>query len=499
MKSIDKRYLLIFVFLLQLSFSTNAQLVQGKRIEFEQSSSLDEDHQLFSLQENGVLLFHSSEDVYHRKMTIDFHKYDSTLTEVWKASFMPEEDFLLIKTFQNDRFLFVLFKKRERTDIGVLRLDLETGDKTHVEGNLLTNMDIEHFTVLQSKAFIGGKYNDRPVVVMFSFFDKTSKVLPEIHANHLMISEMDVNTRNEAVYVMLKNERNCQYIIKTYSYEGKPLSTMALGDKQRTPISGRILNMDNGVPLLLGNYAEGCSPLSIGIYMQNLSNDSKIQYIDFTDLENFFSFMTPKKEEKIKARIKLKKERGKEVKLRNRLLLHDIVSTSEGWIVIAEVFYPEYKAPANNGFSNWRNYRIGNDTYNNFRYTHAILCGFDHNGKLLWDNSVSLKDVEGTELNPKVQITHQDDFHILAYPDEDLIKTVIVKKNEKVKDLESFDLKASSDTEKITDTDRTNLIAWYGHSFLVYGYQSIRKDNSLTNREVFSISKLTYSLKNGKQ
>jgi hypothetical protein len=497
MKSIDERHLLIFTFLLLLPFSIAAQLTQGKRIEFELSSSMEEEHQLFSLQENGVLLFHSTEDLYRRKMTIDFHKYDSTLAEQWKVNFVPEEEFLLNKTYQNDRFLFVLFKKRDRTDIRVLRLDLETGDKIYVEGDLLTNMEIEHFTVLQSKAFIGGKYNDRPVVVMFSFFDKTSKVLPEIHANHLMISEMDVNIQNELVYVMLKNERNCQYIIKTYSYEGKLLKSMGLGDKQRTPISGKILNMDNGTPLLLGNYAEGCSPLSIGIYMQNLSNDSKTQYIDFSDLENFFSFMAPKKEEKIKEKIRLKKERGKEVKLRNRLLLHDIVSTPEGWIVIAEVFYPEYKAPSNNGFSNWRSYRIGGDTYNNFRYTHAILCGFDHNGKLLWDNSVSLKDVEGSELNSKVQITRQDDFHILAYPDEDLIKTVIVRKNEKVKDLESYDLKANSDKEKITDTERTNLIAWYGHSFLAYGYQSIRKE--LTTREVFSINKLTYSLKNGKQ
>lgn len=495
MKDIDKRYLLIFTFLLLLPFSISAQLVQGKRIEFEQISNSEEEHQLFSMGENGVLLFHSKEDFYRRKKTLDFYRYDSTLTEVWQANFVPEEEFLLTRIYQNERFLFVLFKKREKTDIRVLRLDLETGDKTYVEGNLLTNMDIEHFVVLQSKAFIGGKYNERPVVVMFSFFDKTSKVLPELHANHLNINEIDVNAENEKVYVMLKNDRNCQYIIKTYSYEGKALSTLALGDKQKTPISGKILYTDKGTPLLLGNYAEGCSPLSIGIYMQNLANDSKIQYIDFSDLDNFFSFMAPKKEEKIKAKIRLRKERGKDVKLRNRLLLHDIVPTAEGWIVIAEVFYPEYKAPSNNSINNWRGYRIGNDTYNNFRYTHAILCGFDHNGKLLWDNSVSLKDVESSELNPKVQITRQGDFHILAYPNEDLIKTVIVRKDEKVKDLESFDLKTSSETEKITDTDRTSLIAWYGNSFLAYGYQTIRKDNALTNREVFSISKLTYSLK----
>lgn len=500
MKSIDTQRPVLFVFLLFFSLSLSAQLIQGKRIEFERNNNIEEDHQIFSLDENGVLLFHATQDAYRRKGTIDFYKYDSTLTEIWKATYLPEEDFELVKTFQNDRFLFILFKKHDRTDIGVLRLDFETGDKLYVDGNLLTNMDIEHFGVLESKAFIGGKYNDRPVVVMFSFFDKSSKVLPEIHANHMVINEIDINIPNELIYVMLKNERNCQFTLKTYSYEGKLLNVVAVGDKQKTPITGKILNTDKGNAILLGNYAEGCSPLSIGIYVQNLSNDSKIQYIDFSDLNNFFSFMNPKREEKMLSRIKLRKQKGKEVKLRNRLLLHDIISTSEGWVMVAEIFYPEYKAPTVNGsLSNWRNYRIGNDVYNNFRYTHAILCGFDHNGKLLWDNSISLKDVESNELNPKVQITRQNDFHIVAYPDEELIRTVVLKDSEKVKNLETFDLKANTETEKITNTERTNLVAWYGHSFLAYGYQSIRRENLVSNREVFSISKLTYSLKDGKQ
>ena len=84
--------------------------------------------------------------------------------------------------------------------------------------------------------------------------------------------------------------------------------------------------------------------------------------------------MNPKREEKIKQKIKLKRQKGKEIKLRNRLLLHDVIQTSEGWLIVAEVFYPEYKSPSNNmGVSTWRNYRIGNDVYNNFRVITASL------------------------------------------------------------------------------------------------------------------------------
>ncbi|WP_435356334.1 hypothetical protein [Emticicia sp. SJ17W-69] len=493
-------YQTLIFFILLMSFSASAQLTQGKRIEFEQNSNLEEENLLIPLKENGVVLLQSKKEAYRRKFTLDFYKYDSTLTQIWKTTFLPDEGYDLEKTYYNERFLYALFKKDDKIEIGVLRIDFETGDKTYVEGNLLTNVEIEHFVVLSSKAFIGGKYNERPVVVMFSFFDKSSKVLPEIHNNYLLINDLDVDEQNGKVYLMLKNERNCQFILKTYSYEGKLINSLALGDKQTAPISGELLKIDSQKPILMGNYAEGCSQLSLGIYLQNLSDDSKTQYINFADLQNFFRFMTPKREEKIKTRISQKKKKGKEIKLRYRLLLHDLIPTNDGWVVLAEIFYPEYKSNTNaTTWGSWRNYRIGNDIYNNFRYSHAIICGFDKNGKMLWDNSVSLKEIESSELNAKVQLTQQDDFQILAYPDESLIRTVVIRGNEKAKELETFDLKKGTDVEKITNAEQTNLAAWYGHSFLAYGYQSIRKNNDLLNREVFYMTKLTYALKEDKR
>ncbi len=494
------QYIFSFIFLLQ-TLLVSAQLTQGKRIEFERNINIEEEHLLIPLKENGVVLLQSKIESYRRNFTIDFYKYDSTLTQIWKTTFLPDEDFDLIKTYHNERFLYVLFKKNDKIEMGVLRIDFETGDKTYVEGNLLTNIEIEHFVVLGSKAFIGGKYNDRPVVVMFSFFDKTSKVLPEIHNNYLVINDLYVDEHDKNVYLMLKNERSCQFIVKTYSYEGKVINSMVLGDKITTPISGEILNLNRKIGdaphlILMGNYAEGCSQLSIGFYLQNLSDDSKIQYINFSDLKNFFRFLNPKREEKIKTRISQKKQKGKEVMLRYRLLLHDLIPTKDGWVMLAEIFYPEYKSNTNTtGWNTWRNYRIGNDIYNNFRYSHAVICGFDKNGKILWDNSISLKEIESSELNAKVQVTEQEGYQILAYPDESLIRTVVIRGNEKATDLESFDLKTGTDVEKITNAERSNVAAWYGHSFLAYGYQSVRKNNDILNREVFYITKLTYALK----
>jgi hypothetical protein len=490
-----KKHIFTILFL-WFAISATAQLTQGKRIEFDRRNDVDEENLVIPLNKNGVLIMQSKVEAYHRKATFDFYKYDSTLTQIWKTTFLPDPDYDLVKTFRNQQFMYVLFKKTTKIDIGVLRIDVETGDKSYVEGNLLTNMDIEHFVVLQSKAFIGGKYNDRPVVVMFSFFDFTSKVLPEVHSNNLAINELDVDEHGNFLYLMIKNDRNCQFIVKKYSYEGKLIKSFTLGNRDTSPISGEVLNIDKEHPILMGNYADGCSPFALGFYVQQLNEDSKIQYINFADLDNFFSFMSAKREEKIKQRIKQKKQKGKDVKLRYRLFLHDIIPSNDGWIMLAEVFYPEYKSTQNaTGWNNWRNYRIGNDVYNNFRYSHAIVCGFDKSGKLVWNNSITLKDIESSELNAKVQMTQQDDYHILAYPDEKFIRTAVIRGNEKVKSLENFDLKASSESDRIVAAESTNLAAWYGKSFLVYGYQSVKRNNEIMNTDVFYISKLTYTFK----
>jgi hypothetical protein len=473
-----------------------AQIKQTARIEFESQDVIDEEHVLFPLRENGVVVLHSKTESLKRNLSIDFYKYDSTLTQIWMSTFEPDKEFELIKTFDNEHFIYILLKKEAQTNIGILRIDLATGDKTYIEGNLLTNIDIEHFKVLKSKVFIGGQYNERPVIVMFSLFDKTSKILPEIHANHLQINDINVNEQTENIYVMLKNEKTCQYHIKTYNYEGKVIKNLILGDKSKTPITGEILDKTDGNLVLTGSYAEGCSLYSMGLYLYDISEkDAQIQYFNFADFNNFFGYLNEKREAKVKHRIKEKKNKGKEVKLRYRLIQHNIIPTPDGWMMVAEIFYPEYKYPTNNLiFGNWRNYRIGNEIYNNFRYMQAIICFFDKKGKLIWDNSISLNNLESNTLLEKVQVSVNDDKIILAYPDNNKIKTTLIQKNQKAKILEVFDLKSANDTLTITDTKELSLAAWYGNHFLSYGYQNVKKSNDLLNKSVFYISKLAYTI-----
>lgn len=475
------------------SIGSFAQLEQTKRLEFELSNNSDEDYQMIPIAERGFVLMHSKIDYLRRNPLISFQKYDSTFNKIWETSFRPDDEYDLLKTYHNDNFLFAFFKKGDESKIGVLRIDFDSGDKIYNEGNMLTNMDVKHFVVLRSKAIITGQYNDRPVAVLFSLFDKTSKVLPELHANYLDIVEVDVNEQSENIYIMLKNQRNCNFIIKTYSYEGKLLKSSQIGNRNQTPVSGKTLSLKDKEVILTGSFSEGCSQFSNGIYVHRLGQVEP-QFIRFEELDNFFKFLSPKREAKVKERIKNKKNKGKEVNLRYRLHLHEIVQNEDGWILITEIFYPEYKSPNTTMFSSINNYRIGTDIYNNFRFTHTVLCGFDKSGKLLWNNSVSMENIESSELNDKVQIFKQKDAFVLAYPNEEFIKVILIKGNETPQILEKYNLKQNTEVSNISETKESNLHAWYQQNFLSYGYQTVKKGSSSSPKDVFFVNKLSYKI-----
>ncbi|MFT7250284.1 MAG: hypothetical protein ACI97P_003067, partial [Arcticibacterium sp.] len=333
-----------------------------------------------------------------------------------------------------------------------------------------------------------------PVVEMINLFSSTAKVLPEIHSNNVRLNNIEVNEEESLIYVLLKNEKNCKLFLKVYNYEGKVIGKETLGEKNKLPLNGSLMKIPNGDYILAGNYADNCSEYSVGFYTHSLSKDQEeTKYYDFVDLDNFLSYMPEKRQNRVKTKINKRNLKGKEYKIRQRLIMQDPRASPEGMTITAEVFFPEYKNYVSNFSSVGRNYRYSDNNYyafNNFRYTHALILNFDKNGILVWDNSISLKDLESRTLDHKVQFSAVGDKYVVAYPDEGIIKTIVMDKNSH--SVEEMPLELLKESEKIVDTSQSELSSWYGHSFVAYGIQSIRQPNGIYPKQVFYLSKLTY-------
>jgi hypothetical protein len=131
--------------------------------------------------------------------------------------------------------------------------------------------------------------------------------------------------------------------------------------------------------------------------------------------------------------------------------------------------------------------------YNQFNYSHTFIGEFDLAGNMVWNNSINLKNVSTRQLNDITQLTKIDRGYMLAYPDDGIIRTSIINSDNEVLPMQNYDLKTIESQSKIIDVNSSNLFAWYGQTFLVYGDKRINTGTEYGTKDVFYLRKLSYA------
>jgi hypothetical protein len=497
----DKRLRFVIYRCLLLSFclfsakGVNAQLEQSGRLEIPTNSSFTEQFEVFSLGDQGVLSVIRGNQFSSRNEQWQFVKYDSTLKSVWKNEYRLDFRYIPVMAYKAEHFGYWLFAEPDTDHFLFLQLNFEDGTIDIHKGNLLSGVDVQQFKVMGSKALISGYYRSRPVVLVHSFFDHTTRVLPGLYEKNTELNNVDINEQDGYINVITYayRKKNCIFEIKTYNYDGKLLKKTSLSDPRNSFISGQIVPLNADDSYLIGNYSLGCTQYSQGLYVTHVTDNEpdKPQFIEFSELQNFFNYMKPKRRERMLERIGKRKSMGKENRFRYRLLVHELIQTENEIVLVAEVYYPNQRASSpivSGGIS--RPYV--SRALEGYRYTHAIVCGFDRNGKFIWDNCIPIKDLTSFDLQEMVQVTRVDDYFVLAYPQEGEIHTEVISRGKVVVEGEKFKISAKSESEKVLNNEDGYLSPWYGQYFLAYGMQRLGSSSVSQGREVFYINKLNY-------
>ena len=253
--------------------------------------------------------------------------------------------------------------------------------------------------------------------------------------------------------------------------------------------------------LVAGVFGGRNSLYSRGLFLASIdpSGMQQLRYYNYGDLENFFNYMKAKREKRVKERIERRKIKGKRTRFNYRFLVHEIVPYNNQYILLGEAFYPRYTSTDRTyyGFFNpnavYQNSIIRDGRiFDGYRYTHAVVMGFDLNGKLLWDNSFEINDVKTFTLEQFVKLEVQKDRIALLYLFENEIRTKIIKNDEVLegKTFEPIRTKAENEIVKKDETDFNKLDYWYRDFFFAYGVQEITNPGT-GKRRVFFINKVT--------
>lgn len=510
-------YIFPLVLLLGVVSPLQAQLVQPARLELE-LNDMEEYYAIISVEEKGVILYREDyKESRSGRSVYEILCFDTELNEKWSTRLEVKDGKFRGYEYNNGKLYFLFLEKGHKEDTyQIFTIDVETSlSSAHKIENAIP-LELTEFTTVDNVMLLGGYVNFRPTVIFFDLNTEKYRVVPGLYTNNSELLEIKADEKNKTFTILhTERMRNRQYTIssKTFDRDGNPLFDYRLKpDADRNLLYGRTTSFGDDALHIAGTYSHGNTKFSRGVFIANLYADGsqKINYYNYGDLENFFSYMKAKRAKRVKDRIKRRKVQGKKIKLNYKLLVHDVIEKDNANILLGEAFYPKY---SNRTVTH--SYRTFNDYYNpmavqtstnleGYRYTHAVLIGFDEDGKLLWDNSFEINDVLSPVLQKYVQVLPFPDYTVLLYMYENVVRSKIIKKDEVLEGKHSEDIATLYENDEVKDAESGpgGLEEWYDDYFYAYGVQRIRNPDNpevKMNRKVFYVNKITYQAPEGLQ
>ena len=171
--------------------------------------------------------------------------------------------------------------------------------------------------------------------------------------------------------------------------------------------------------------------------------------------------------------------------------------------MLGEAFYPQYSSVSSASYRGFFYPRAftgnplirGDQVFDGYRYTHAILIGFDKDGNLLWDNSFEISDVKTYTLEQFVRFIVQDDKITLLYLFDNQLRTKIIRDNKVIEGQTIDPIRTLYENDVLVAQRRNNgqLDYWYDDTFYAFGVHEIENGSGsgrTEKRRVFFVNKI---------
>lgn len=512
-----------------LALNSFAQSV--KRIEIP-SRLTDQTYQVITLGEEGVLLLSKT-----GKTTFSIIKYDAELQQSWAVNGELDENQSFVDYYHDGKDVYFLFSKYNSDLYQILKVSTSIGIVQKLFFENIKRFEISEFKVHNEIAYLAGMVKEEPVLMSVTLSKMQPRVLAGGIKGNASISSIDFDDVNDLVVISysVKKGRSSYVVVKRINKNGKIVEQLEVEPEEDYGLlTGKLFPLKDGTQLMIGNYGykgyqSNGVPMSQGLYISKVDGETPeyVKMHSFTDFKNFFKFMNQKQQDRIEKKIKKKKGQGDDLKLNYRVLVHDIIQKDNQYILVAEVFYPEFKSnnvygspfygssfgsPFGYGYNSFNTLQYaryfggnawawnpwmysnsgnGNQQFDGFKYTHAVVAGFDQKGNMLWDNSFSFENVKSMNLKEKVKINVQNDEITLVYSNKGKLASKIVKGTEVIEGTKTIDIDTQRDGDKVRDTETDDIEYWHQNFYLAWGYQKIANRNDGTRR-VFYLNKIAF-------
>jgi hypothetical protein len=444
------------------------------------------DVQLLAMPEDSsIILLVERDPKFTGASTYTFQKLDRELKSSWVKPLEVEERFDFRLLCGEGPMVYALFQEEYTSNkLWVAALNSRTGEIRTTSFDTKLPHEIYGMKVLDGSVFVTVQIEQHLTVLLLNLRAGEFQFLPAVYEPvESQLTFLADSVAKQIKFVVSQNNGvKSRLQVKQISPQGKLLhSEFVQAESNRSLLTAQLSSGDSTHRLMTGTYALRDIHYSQGIFATDLTQGltptgtrPSLRFYDFLNLKHFFDFMSPNRQARLRQRSARRLAADRELRLHYRLLMHDLLPSPEGYVLVAEVYFPHYRY-ANSGLG-----FVGSPrTFDGYRTTHAIVCGFDHSGNLLWDNTFVLNDVERRNLEETVRIRPLPDGQrfVLTYLDEHRIRYKVIDR--------------TTPSPNDLHTAVLTTLAWYGSRFLAYGYQHVRVPN-WNGRDVFFINTVEF-------
>ena len=502
-----------------------AQLQQPFRFEQEIKNSED-GFTVISLKKEGLALVRDMKKYAKGKSKWQLEIIDTTLTKVWSTELDLDSKLSLVGYEYAPQFVYLLFREGESDYYSFRLLTVRFYDKVIESSEIKfeVNFKMTHFTMAGNNAVFGGYVSNEPAVLLYDQASDHPKVLPGLFANDIKLLDVRAN-QNQSFNVLLterKGPDKKRLMLRTYDHDGNLLIDDIIDvDPKYTILAGLTSSLERDEMIIAGTYGEGGIKQALGVFSVVVDpfNDQPISYTDFCSLEHFLDYLSPRKAEKIKVRAQRQKTLGRLPDYKTYIVPLRIEETPKGFYLLMESYYPSsnlnsytynssYYNPTGYGYYPYGINPYSNRYYNSpymgngparnsdVRMIESIVVKLDLSGKPEKDHSMTLDEMRQSGLEQVGDFAIVGDSILLAYKKEDEISYGKETHDQDLKPVFhqlKLTMKSSNDVLKNENESEGGLRFWYGNSFYVWGYETIKDATRAgdQSRHVFYINRIS--------
>ncbi|WP_460623176.1 hypothetical protein [Hymenobacter tenuis] len=472
------------------------------------------------LEDSSLVLLIEKDPLLAGKPEFYFQKFDRDLKPVKKVDVPVPRSYELLEVCSEGTDVYALFQGTDQGTLWVAAFDSRTGELGTGEFETKRTRQVHDLKALDGNLFVTVEVDQHLTLLLLDLQKAEFRFLPSIYeplpSRFTFLA--DSATKRAELILSESNGFKSRLQLKQLADDGSLLrSEFVQASSERGLLDAQLSPGDSAARLLAGTYTLRDSRYSQGLFASDLNagvtatgQRRSLRYYDFLNLKHFFDFMKPARLARMRKKSAQLRASDRQYRHRYMLLMHDMMPTRDGYVLVSEVYYPRY---SNTGFGNYglpanSYYGYGGlnslsryyNTYNGrrsegYRTTQALVCGFDRQGNLLWDNSFILKEMERFDLQENVRARPLADGRriALAYLKKDEFHYKIIDRDvSSPNDWQVLLRTTMSDVkEKATETKQEELQTWYGSRFLAMGYQHVRIEKGEA-RDVFFINVLDF-------